>query len=37
VDANGHREDAPLARALERIRARTGMFKIFGSYPRWTG
>ncbi len=35
VDTNGHREEAPLARALERIRARTGMFKIFGSYPRW--
>ena len=37
VDANGHREDPPLARALDRIRARTGMFKIFGSYPRWKG
>jgi prephenate dehydratase len=37
VDINGHREDAHVARALERIRARTGMFKVFGSYPRWVG
>lgn len=35
VDINGHREDPPVARALERIRARTGMLKVFGSYPRW--
>jgi prephenate dehydratase len=37
VDVNGHRKEAPVARALERIRARTGMLKLFGSYPRWTG
>jgi prephenate dehydratase len=35
VDVNGHRRDAPVARALERVRARTGMLKLFGSYPRW--
>ncbi len=35
VDINGHREDAHVARALERIRQQTGMFKIFGSYPCW--
>lgn len=35
VDVNGHREEAHVARALERIRARTGMLKVFGSYPRW--
>ena len=35
VDINGHREDAHVARALERIRTKTGMLKIFGSYPRW--
>ncbi len=35
VDVNGHRTEAPVARALERIRARTGMLKLFGSYPRW--
>ncbi|MCX7790222.1 MAG: prephenate dehydratase [Chloroflexaceae bacterium] len=37
VDINGHRDEAHVARALDRIRARTGMFKIFGSYPRWKG
>ncbi len=37
VDVNGHREDAHVARALERIRVRTGMLKVFGSYPRWKG
>jgi prephenate dehydratase len=37
VDINGHAEDAHVARALERIRAKTGLFKIFGSYPRWQG
>jgi prephenate dehydratase len=36
VDINGHRQDPPVARALEKIRARTGMLKLFGSYPRWT-
>jgi prephenate dehydratase len=35
IDIEGHRNDAHVARALDRIAARTGMFKIFGSYPRW--
>jgi prephenate dehydratase len=35
VDVNGHRTDAAVARALERIAAKTGMLKVFGSYPRW--
>ncbi len=35
VDLNGHREDAAVAGALERIRAKTGFMKVFGSYPRW--
>jgi len=35
VDVNGHREEPQVARALGRIRARTGMLKVFGSYPRW--
>lgn len=34
VDINGHSADPPIAAALEGIRARTGLFKIFGSYPR---
>jgi prephenate dehydratase len=37
VDINGHREDPTVAAALERIRAKTGLFKVFGSYPRWRG
>lgn len=35
VDINGHRTDPHVARALERIRRKTGLFKIFGSYPVW--
>jgi prephenate dehydratase len=37
VDVNGHREEPHIARALERIRGCTGMFKIFGSYSCWKG
>ena len=35
VDINGHRADPLIAAALERIRAKTGLFKVFGSYPCW--
>lgn len=35
VDIEGHRDDAPVARALNQIASKTGMLKIFGSYPRW--
>lgn len=35
VDINGHRADPHVAAALERLRANTGLMKIFGSYPRW--
>ena len=37
VDINGHREDAHVAAALERLRGLTGLMKIFGSYPRYKG
>lgn len=37
VDIEGHRSEAHVAQALERIAASTGMFKVFGSYPRWRG
>lgn len=37
VDINGHREEPRIAAVLTRIRAKTGLFKIFGSYPRWKG
>jgi prephenate dehydratase len=33
ADINGHRTDEKVARALERTRKKTGLFKIFGSYP----
>jgi prephenate dehydratase len=37
VDINGHRADAHVAAALERIRAKTGLFKVFGSYSCYRG
>jgi prephenate dehydratase len=33
VDCNGHRGDPRIAAVLERVRAKTGLFKVFGSYP----
>jgi prephenate dehydratase len=35
VDVEGHREEEHVAEALARIAARAGLFKVFGSYPRW--
>jgi prephenate dehydratase len=35
VDINGHREEPHVAEALAVIRAQTGLFKVFGSYPCW--
>ncbi len=35
VDIEGHRSEEHVAQALERIAASSGMFKVFGSYPRW--
>ncbi|NTW00062.1 MAG: prephenate dehydratase [Oscillochloris sp.] len=35
VDINGHRSDPRVARALERISSKSGVFKVFGSYPCW--
>jgi prephenate dehydratase len=37
IDINGHRSEPHVARALERIAAQAGLFKVFGSYPRWVG
>jgi prephenate dehydratase len=34
VDLEGHRLDAAVAEALEQVRARTSLFKVFGSYPQ---
>lgn len=33
VDLEGHRNDAPVARAIEALRAQAPFLKIFGSYP----
>lgn len=35
VEINGHRDDDRVARVLERINAKTSLFKICGSYPRY--
>jgi prephenate dehydratase len=35
VDINGHRSEPRIADALERVRAKTGLLKVFGSYPVW--
>jgi prephenate dehydratase len=37
VDFNGHRGEPRVAEVLERVRAKTGLFKVFGSYPCWRG
>ena len=34
VDINGHRDDQEVAVALEALKARAGMFKELGSYPK---
>ena len=36
IDAEGHREDAPLKEALAAIEAQVTRFRIFGSYPMHT-
>lgn len=35
VDLEGHRQDVIVAEALERVRQKTALFKILGSYPRF--
>lgn len=35
ADVEGHREDPGLAKALEEVRSRVNLFKVFGSYPRY--
>lgn len=35
ADINGHRHDAHVMRALERIAAKTDLLKVCGSYPRY--
>ena len=35
IDLEGHRLDPRVAAVLERVRARSNFFKVFGSYPRY--
>jgi prephenate dehydratase len=35
IDIEGHRLDPQIAAALERMRAKSDIFKVFGSYPRF--
>jgi prephenate dehydratase len=35
IDVEGHRDDPPIQRALERVRERCAAFLVFGSYPRF--
>ena len=35
VDLEGHREDATVCEALDRVRAQVSLPKVFGSYPRY--
>lgn len=35
IDLEGHRQDPPVAEALDTVREMTAMLKIFGSYPRF--
>ncbi|MDP2728279.1 MAG: prephenate dehydratase [Dehalococcoidia bacterium] len=34
VDLEGHRQDSTVAEALGTVRAKTSLFKVFGSYPK---
>ncbi len=36
VDCEGHREDTIVKEAIDAVRAKASMLKIFGSYPRWS-
>jgi prephenate dehydratase len=35
VDLEGHREDPSIVRVLKAVQAKTSMFKVFGSYPKY--
>ena len=36
IDCEGHREDPLVKGVIEFVRSQTSMFRIFGSYPRWS-
>ncbi len=35
VDLEGHRQDPSTKQVLEKVQAKTSLFKVFGSYPRY--
>jgi prephenate dehydratase len=35
IDLEGHRQDPAVSEVLDKVRAQTALFKIFGSYPRY--
>lgn len=35
VDLEGHRQDPSISKLLKAIKAKTSLFKVFGSYPRY--
>ena len=35
IDLEGHHDDPPVSEALQQVRERTSLFKVFGSYPRY--
>jgi prephenate dehydratase len=35
IDIEGHRSDPEIAAAIERMRAKADILKVFGSYPRF--
>lgn len=36
VDLEGHREDPAVKEALEKVKPKTSLLKVFGSYPKYT-
>ena len=35
IDLEGHHDDPPVSEALQQVRERISLFKVFGSYPRY--
>jgi len=35
VDLEGHRQDTSIRQVLKKVQAKTSLFKVFGSYPRY--
>ena len=36
VDVDGHRQDSDVGEAIDALKKRCSMFRVFGSYPRWS-